>query len=91
MHCRSTSELKAKPEANFNIRVDMLKLALRIVEATGGRQGRQEDPKKERLCGLLERLLRTMDTGQGNQPPFHGTVEGFDTEGIIKNHKLRSS
>eukprot|EP00972_Heterocapsa_arctica_P017487 2583020-Heterocapsa_arctica.AAC.1 len=60
-HRQSIKELTDKPETNFDIRADMLKLALRIVEATGGRQGRQKDPKKGRLWNLLERLLRTME------------------------------
>eukprot|EP00972_Heterocapsa_arctica_P018201 2689200-Heterocapsa_arctica.AAC.1 len=69
----------------------MLQLALRIVEATGGSQGRQKGPQRGKLWDLLGRLLKTMEVAQGNQPPFHGTVEGFGTEAITTNHKLRSS
>eukprot|EP00972_Heterocapsa_arctica_P069366 10249876-Heterocapsa_arctica.AAC.1 len=32
-----------------------------------------------------------MEVAEGNSIPFLGTVQGFDTEELIRNHKLRSS
>eukprot|EP00972_Heterocapsa_arctica_P109314 16096280-Heterocapsa_arctica.AAC.1 len=32
-----------------------------------------------------------MEVGESSSNPFVGTVQGFDTEELIRNHKLRSS
>jgi hypothetical protein len=75
-------------EGKLDIRLEMLQLALRIVEATtsAGVEGRS---MRHNLWDLLERLLKTMEAGQNLRPPFQGTVEGFNTVKLNSSNELR--
>ena len=86
-------EPKNRPEGEekFCVRTEMLKLTVRIVEATGGSQGKHKREELGQLRELLARILETMEVGESSSNPFVGTVQGFDTEELIRNHKLRSS
>eukprot|EP00972_Heterocapsa_arctica_P088952 13117822-Heterocapsa_arctica.AAC.1 len=40
---------------------------------------------------LLARILKSMEVGQATSPSLHGTVVGYETEVLIKEHRLRRS
>eukprot|EP00972_Heterocapsa_arctica_P088170 13000547-Heterocapsa_arctica.AAC.1 len=69
-------------EAKLDIREEILKLGLRLYEFTTIAARRDDVRKEYRLYGLLDRIKGVMKTAAATQPPFHGMVEGYDTEAI---------
>eukprot|EP00972_Heterocapsa_arctica_P071385 10546147-Heterocapsa_arctica.AAC.1 len=60
----------------------MLKLGLRLYEVTTEAARRDDIRKEYQLYGLLDRIKEVRKTAAATHPPFHGIVEGYDTEAI---------
>eukprot|EP00972_Heterocapsa_arctica_P018518 2735255-Heterocapsa_arctica.AAC.2 len=70
-------------DADFDIQEDMLRLGLRIYEAFIEASKKEDVRKEHRLYDLLNKVRKVMQVGESNHPPFHGTIEGYETR-LIK-------
>eukprot|EP00972_Heterocapsa_arctica_P031482 4637141-Heterocapsa_arctica.AAC.1 len=54
------------------------------------RSRRDDVPKEYRLHGLLDRIKEVLKIAAALHPPFHGELEGYDTEAIRESNNRRS-